>query len=88
MGYLASLAAEKRVYEPDGERFKWVRLRRRNDYLDCRSYGVAGAMYLAKKIDLEQEAHQKAQEQNAHRVKAPVRPTRLDFINSRGRYFE
>ncbi len=50
-GYMMSLTAEKREYSGNNDDgFVWVKVRRRNDYLDCRSYGVAGAMYLAQKM--------------------------------------
>jgi len=47
-GYMASIASEKREYDSSGDGFVWVKIRRRNDYLDCRSYGVAAHMYLAQ----------------------------------------
>jgi phage terminase large subunit GpA-like protein len=52
-GYMMSLTAEKREYSGGDDGFVWVKIRRRNDYLDCRSYGVAGAMYLAQKMKRE-----------------------------------
>ena len=53
-GYMMSLTAEKREYSGNNDDgFVWVKIRRRNDYLDCRSYGVAGAMYLAQKMKRE-----------------------------------
>ena len=74
-GYMMSLAAEKREYSKEDDTFKWVKVRRRNDYLDCRSYSVAGAMYVAQKMKREDSKLAKKVEDNR---KTEIAATKVD----------
>lgn len=76
-GYLMSLTAEQRQYSDTEEGFVWVKQRKRNDYLDCRSYGVAASMYLAqraKRDDAKLEARVEANKKMNKNSDAPFAP--------------
>lgn len=64
--YLFHLTAERREYDKTGDGFTWVkqRGRRRNDYLDCRSYGVAAHKFLVN-VEAEKETTEKHEPKQA-----------------------
>jgi len=49
--WIKSMTAEAREWDELGEEFKWKKVRRRNDYLDCASYAIAGAYFLKAKTE-------------------------------------
>jgi len=51
-GYMRSITAEVR----DEKTGDWVLKRKRNDYLDCRSYSVTGHMYVLLRLDKKDAA--------------------------------
>jgi phage terminase large subunit GpA-like protein len=78
----------------------WVKVRRRNDYLDCRSYSVAGAMYLQQrtKVDDERIAAKVEANREVHRddhkksrpsyLLAPRQKVGGGWLDANGRYFD
>ena len=81
------LTAEEREYKENSDVYVWKKTRRRNDYLDCRSYSVAGAMYVFIKDehtkDKEEQAKKKEEKARRHRITQK----KSGFINSRGRFY-
>jgi len=75
-GYLMSITAEQRKFSEAAEGFVWEKIRRRNDYLDCRSYGVAGAMYLAMRTKRDEQVVAAKAEANKEKVAPVVEPVR------------
>jgi len=80
-GYLMSITAEQRVPDPKGDGFVWEKVRRRNDYLDCRSYGVAAQMYLAEKAKKDGDRVEARVKHNIRREKGGDKvDTRKSFL--------
>jgi len=69
--WINHLTAEKRIYDPLGESFQWVKVSRRNDYLDISGYNVAASYFLRDREKRKQNREQQQSERNHQVLKAP-----------------
>ena len=82
ISWIKSMTAETREWDELGEEFKWKKVRRRNDYLDCASYATAGAYFMKAKNERD-VAKRKAAEARAGETRK--RPPRKQL--NHGNYF-
>lgn len=73
ISWIKSMTAEERQWDELGEDFKWEKLRRRNDYLDCASYGIAGAYFLKAKTERDSARKRKQEALAGEERKRPPR---------------
>ena len=69
--WLKSMTAEQRVWDELGEDFTWEKTRRRNDYLDCASYGIAAGYFLKAKSERATAKEKKQVMENHRKLKSP-----------------
>lgn len=69
--WLKSMTAEHRVWDELGEDFTWEKNRRRNDYLDCASYGIAAGYFLKAKSERTAAKEKKQVMENHRKLKTP-----------------
>lgn len=88
LSFFRHMTAEEREYDPLGESFKWVKKRRRNDYLDIASYNVAGAYFLRERGARQAKKKQQTERKNLEeRRKQSARPTRGHAQHGGGGWF-
>jgi len=93
--YITHITAEKRVYDERSGQDVWQKAagRRRNDFLDCESYAVAGNYYLSQKVRKDERVMEARVKRNEVTTGArPARPNIMggksgtqNWITSRGR---
>lgn len=73
ISWIKSITAEKREWDELGEDFTWTKVRRRNDYLDCASYGVAGAYFLKAKTERDTARRKNREAAAGEARKGPIK---------------
>lgn len=73
ISWIKSITAEVREWDELGEDFVWKKVRRRNDYLDCASYGVAGAYFLKAKTERDTARKKKREAAAGDAIKNPLK---------------
>ena len=87
-GYKMHLSAEEREYRENSDEYTWKKKRKRNDWLDCRSYSVCGNLYLCVREDFEKEVEEKQAAKDEAAKRKQISPiSGGGFLNSRGRFY-
>lgn len=71
ISWIKSITAETREWDELGENFKWKKVRRRNDYLDCASYGIAGAYFMREKSERDKLRQKRIEAANTEKLRGP-----------------